>query len=283
MTTLDALEYGTIVVCGGGCYGGYYVRQLARARAAGAIQFQTVLVVDRDPECRVARLVTAIDRGDVDGMREHGWAMHRADANVERDDRADIYRDVPIRFVCAPWEPFFERWFGDAVAHVVDRRRDAVVPSPLMPNLLADWVTTRLLAHRPAAAVSRVALSAPPATPWRRTGTDGSHYASFATWMCPINCIEPARCPETRGPRDWTMPAAVRLAAGEAAERGTPFDVLALFTTTHRVFGVGMFDATDAVAADAAIAASAGAAVLRVLVASVSHCHGALAELESRR
>jgi len=243
-----------------------------------------VLVVDRDPDCRVARLVEAIDRGDVDGMREHGWAMHRDDAIVERDDRVDIYRGAPIRFVCVAWEPFFQRWFGDALAHGAEHPRDAVVPSPLMPNLLADWVTTRLVAHRPAvAAVSRVPLSAPPVTPWRRTGTDGSHYASFATWMCPINCIEPARCPETRGPRDWTMPVAVRLAAAEAAERGTPFDVIALFTTTHRVFGVGMFDATDAIAADAAIKATAGLAVLRVLVASVSHCHGALAELESRR
>ncbi len=283
MNRLGAAAYGTIVVCGGGCYGGYYVRQLARARAAGAISFRSVLVVDRDPGCRVARLVDAIRQGDADGIREHGWAMHRPDVTGTSGPTEDEYRGMPIRVVCEPWAQFFDRWFGDAVSHGMDDRRDAVVPSPLMPNLLADWVTTRLTAHRPAAAVHRLPVSAPPATPWMRTGTDGSHYASFATWMCPINCIEPVRCPETRGPRDWTMPAAVRLAAAEAEARGTPFDVIALFATTHRVFGVGMFDVTDALAADAAIGAVAEADVVRVLVASVSHCHGALAELESRR
>lgn len=75
------------------------------------------------------------------------------------------------------------------------------------------------------------------------------------------------------------MPAAVRLAAGAAAAAGAPYDVLAIFHTTHRVYGVGMFDVADAVATDAAIVAAHERASLRVMVASVSHCHGALAEL----
>src|SRR5512133_265768 len=49
-------RFGTIVVVGGGCYGSYYVRQLTRARDAGAIEYGRVLVVDRDPDCRVARV-----------------------------------------------------------------------------------------------------------------------------------------------------------------------------------------------------------------------------------
>ncbi len=275
--------YGTIVICGGGCYGGYYVRQLARARAAGAVSFEAVVVVDRDPHCRVAGLVAAIAAGDDEGMRVHGWTMQGTDGGNSRDDHSDVYRGMPIQFVCDGWEQFFRLWFGDAVANGAVRRRDAVVPSPLMPNLLAEWVASRLELHRPDATVRRLALSAPPPTPWARTGADDSHYASFATWMCPINCIEPARCPETRGARDWSMPVAVRQAARDAAAHDEDFDVIALFTTTHRVFGVGMFDASDAVVADAAIAAVAGAERVRVLVASVSHCHGALAELESRR
>lgn len=282
MTSLAPSAYGTIVICGGGCYGGYYARQLARARAAGVVNFDAVVVVDRDPDCRVARLVEAIAQGDDDGMRQHGWTMHGTAGSNALDGHAGVYRGMPIHFACEDWEPFFRQWFGEAVVHGAKHRRDAVVPSPLMPNLLADWVTSRLLRHRPDAPVRRLPLSAPPATPWARTGADDSHYASFATWMCPINCIEPARCPETRGPRNWSMPVAVELAARDAATRDEPFDVIALFTTTHRVFGVGMFDASDAVAADAAIAAVAGADRVRVLVASVSHCHGALAELESR-
>jgi hypothetical protein len=47
-------RYGTIVVVGGGCYGSYYVRQLGRASSADALSAERVLVVDRDPACRVA-------------------------------------------------------------------------------------------------------------------------------------------------------------------------------------------------------------------------------------
>jgi hypothetical protein len=208
--SLEPSVYGTIVICGGGCYGGYYVRQLARARAAGVIRFDAVVVVDRDPDCRVAGLVEAIAQRDDAGMRRHGWTTQATDGSNTGDEHADVYRGMPIRFVCEQWEPFFHHWLGDAVAHGVEHRRDAVVPSPLMPNLLAAWVTSRLELHRPDAAVRRLVLSTPPATPWARTGADDSHYASFATWMCPINCIEPARCPETRGTRDWSMPVAVQ-------------------------------------------------------------------------
>lgn len=294
--------YGRIVVCGGGCYGGYYVRQLARARAAGALRCSEIIVVDRDPLCRVAKLVQAIRDGDAAGMEKHGWRIQRAERaepaeHAEGTDAArvdaiapgvgqgtgDEYGGLPIRFVASDWDAFFVRWFAEAIetarhdAH--DVPRDAVVPSPLMPHLLADWVAARLVAHRPGSVVSRVPLSATPETPWERSAPDLAHYASFATWMCPINCIEPPRCPETRGPRDWTMPAAVRVAAGAAASAGAPYDVIALFHTTHRLYGVGMFDVADALATDAAIAAAHDCGRLRLLVASVSHCHGALAEL----
>ena len=274
------MSYGTVVVCGGGCYGGYYVRQLARARAAGALQFERIIVVDRDPECRVALLIDTIQRDDRDAMATHGWRLHR---NTDADDEASVengYRGLPIVFNLALWTEFFEQWFAVAIRQRASASlsTDAVVPSPLMPNLLADWVATRLAVRHGAGSVRRVALSATPDTPWARDGGDGSHYASFATWMCPINCIEPPRCPETRGPRDWTMPAAVRDAAARAAERGTPYDAVALFRTTHRAYGVGMFDVEDALAADAAIQRALGETT-RVLVASVSHCHGAMAEL----
>lgn len=289
-------QYGRIVVCGGGCYGGYYVRQLARARAAGALRCNEIVVVDRDPHCRAAKLVQAIRDDDAVGMAEHGWRMTRADeASRSTDADADAhgvvvgagaeYRALPIRFVAADWDAFFGRWFAESIESAAegspDTPRDAVVPSPLMPHLLADWVAARLAVHRPRAVVSRIPLSTMPETPWRRSAPDLAHYASFATWMCPINCIEPPRCPETRGPRDWTMPAAVRLAAHGAAAAGDPYDVIALFHTTHRVYGVGMFDAETARTTDMAIAAAPTSSILRVLVASVSHCHGALAALVS--
>ena len=48
-------RYGTIIIVGGGCYGSYYLRQLRRAAVAGAIAWKRLVVVDRDPACRVAR------------------------------------------------------------------------------------------------------------------------------------------------------------------------------------------------------------------------------------
>ena len=273
------MTYGTIVVCGGGCYGGYYVRQLARARAAGAMSFERLVVVDRDPACAVAQLVDGIARDDVVAIARHGWRLQRPDAGDALPSGEIAYRDLPITVVVSEWAPFFDRWLGDACAAPAAVAHDAVVPSPLMPHLLADWVASRVRVHRPGARIVRVPIAAAPDTPWQRAAPDLAHYASFATWMCPINCIEPPRCPETRGPRDWTMPAAVRAAAGVAAAQGTPYDLVALFHTTHRHHGVGMFDVADALAVDAALHASGVADPLQILVASVSHCHGALAAL----
>ncbi len=273
------MTYGTIVVCGGGCYGGYYVRQLARARAAGALQLERILVVDRDEHCPMARLVHAIRADDQPAMLESGWRVQRADALREVPVPEIGYRGLPISFIGSDWQSFFTEWFQRAIAAPDLAQRDAVVPSPLMPHLLSDWVESRVRVHQPGGRVERVPMSVAMATPWQRDALDLAHYASFATWMCPINCIEPPRCPETRGPRDWTMPVAVRTAVDDAARLGTPYQVVALFQTSHRSYGVGMFDVTDALAAEASIARQADREHLRLLVASVSHCHGALAEL----
>jgi hypothetical protein len=187
-----------------------------------------------------------------------------------------------VAFEAEAWESFFASWFSSRLVDAT-AAADAVVPSPLMPNLLAGWIAARLTLHRPGATLTRVPVGAPPLTPWQRTGADESRYVSFATWMCPINCIEPARCPETRGPRDWSMPAAVHGAVELARSAGQPYDVVAMFRTTHRAYGVGMFDVTDAQSAELAIERVATQSSVRVLVASVSHCHGALAELRSVR
>ena len=44
-----------VVVVGGGCYGTFYATQLARAKERGKAAFRTVVVVDRDPNCRARR------------------------------------------------------------------------------------------------------------------------------------------------------------------------------------------------------------------------------------
>src|SRR4051812_30015726 len=58
------VAYGSIVLIGGGCYGSYYLRQLTRARDAGALTYERLVVVDRDPRCRVALAAEHARAGD---------------------------------------------------------------------------------------------------------------------------------------------------------------------------------------------------------------------------
>ncbi|HEX6058676.1 MAG TPA: hypothetical protein VFZ11_06620 [Gemmatimonadaceae bacterium] len=243
-------DYGAIVVCGGGCYGEYYVRQLRRAAARGVIRWRDLVVVDRDPRCRVA---TGADT-----------------------DAGDAIRSAPaLRVVVEAWDSFFDDYLGRAAARPLESALDAIVPSPLMPHLMYEWLQRRARARWPGRLVEARPLPAPPRTPWERAGADGTHYASFATWLCPVNCVEPARCPHTRGPRDWSMPDAARAWVAERRAAGDQLAGPAIFHCVHRAFGVGMFDTAEALAADALVAEAGTGGAANVLVGTVSHCHGA--------
>jgi len=233
-------EYGTIVVVGGGCYGSYYVRQLLRARSARALDYERVVVVDRDPACAVAT---------------QGGA----------------------ECVVAEWTDFFREYLAALPADT----RDAIVPSPLMPHLLYEWLHDRARERWPGRQVETSPLPEDVSVdvPWQRPGADGTRYVSYATWLCPVNCIEPAKCPHTRGPRDWTMPTAVASLAEAERARGRPVAGPVIFHCTHRAYGVGMIDCRAVVAADTVVQAAGAGGPARVLVGTVSHCHGALSVL----
>lgn len=228
--------YGTIVVIGGGCYGAYYVTQLKRALAAGALTYDRVLVVDRDPHCRVA-------------------AEHPDVARAESE-----------------WAPFFDRYFSESSPGTTD----AIVPSPLMPHLMYQWLLRRATARWPGRVVETHPLDAIPDVPWHRAAENGTHYVSYATWTCPVNCIEPRRCPHTRGERSWTMPAAAASLVERDRARGGRLEGPVIFQCTHRAYGVGMFDTREVLAGDAFVSAVGARGEADVLVGTVSHCHGAL-------
>lgn len=243
-------RYGTIVVVGGGCYGGYYVRQLGRGVRAGAIEADRVIVVDQDPECAVAATL--------------------AGATAEAG--------VPFTLAVAEWRAFFTRYLVDAAdAADAHRERDAIVPSPLMPHLMGEWLVSRArdafgdrVETRPFEAV--------PAVPWERAGADGTHYVSFATWMCPINCVEPRLCPHTRDVRDWSLPVTIARHTAEARAAGGTLHDAVLFCR-HRAFGVGMFDTQEVLSADARIREAGARGEAEFIIGTVSHCHGALTRL----
>jgi hypothetical protein len=246
-------RYARIVVVGGGCYGSYYVRQLQRAARAGALTASEVVVVDRDASCAVARALEA-SRG-------------------ERGDHAN--EPLPVIVVTADWNDYFDDYL-DGARDARDATGDAIVPSPLMPHLMFDWLLRRARSRWPERAVERRPLQREPNIPWQRADAGGTHYVSFAEWVCPINCIEPAICPEIRGPRTWSMPPAVRAYVNAERARGRRLVGPALFHCTHRAYGVGMFDTPDVLAADELVASQGDTGEVEVLVGTVSHCHGAV-------
>ena len=133
-------RYGTIVVVGGGCYGSYYVRQLGRAADAGAVAWEHLVVVDRDPSCAVA---------------------------TTPELRAG-HRDSPTAAVTvAEWRAFFDEYLGATTDGTRADRRDAIVPSPLMPHLMVHWLVARARARWPARDVALRPLAHDPPMPWQ--------------------------------------------------------------------------------------------------------------------
>ncbi|MEO6210385.1 MAG: hypothetical protein ABIQ10_09705 [Gemmatimonadaceae bacterium] len=247
-------RYGTIVIVGGGCYGSYYLRQLGRAARAGALSAERVVIVDRDAQCKVS-------------------------AEPRTDD------PFGVELAVAEWTPFFDDYLSDAVAesrnvapHATDGP-DAIVPSPLMPHLMYEWLERRARERWPGRSVEMRPLDAPSGIPWQRRGGDGTQYVSFAEWICPVNCVEPAICPATRGQRSWSMPPAVVAATTEARRNGRNLAGPVIFHCQHRAYGVGMFDTSAVVAGDLLVERAGAMGAVEVLVGTVSHCHGALSVL----
>jgi hypothetical protein len=238
------LRYERIIIVGGGCYGGYYVRQLHRAARAGALIARSLVVVDHDAECAVAT-----------SLRESTDAP------------------IPSEVHVADWRAFFYAYLNDAADRPAEYEGDAIVPSPLMPHLMAEWLVARARQRWPNRAVETTPVEAPVPVPWQRAGADGTHYVSFAEWMCPINCIEPRTCPETRGPRTWSLPPTVAAYAESVGAHS------AVMHCRHRTFGVGMFDTAEVLAGDTTIREAAEDDAASVLIGTVSHCHGALTRL----
>jgi len=231
------------VVVGGGCYGTFYATQLAKAKARGKTDYRTVVVVDRNTDCQA--------------RRELGEAPDR-------------------QFVVSDWTTFFDEFFSDARRTTHDARDDQIVPSPHMPHLMFEWVLRRARTRWPNRAVSVEPVPGDFPAPYDRPGADSTRYVSFADWICPTHCIEPALCPAIGSSRTWEMADAVRELAERLRAGGRPVSGPALFVCKHQVFGVGMF-AADAVRAGDRLVEEAGAShSTDVLIGTISSCHGAL-------
>jgi glycine/D-amino acid oxidase-like deaminating enzyme len=235
-----------VIVVGGGCYGSFYAAQLARAKQRGRARFRRVVVVDREPACRA--------------RRELGAAS----------DRSFAVRD---------WAAYFREFFDAAAPVASGEPQEYIVPSPLMPHLMFGWLLARARERWPERPVDVASVPDSLGTPYDRTAPapDHTRYVSFADWICPTHCVEPAMCPAIGGARSWEMGDAVRALAGRLRAAGQPVHGPALFVCRHHVFGVGTF-AVEAVLAGDAIVRAAGesGAAAAVLVGTISSCHGAV-------
>ena len=236
---------GDVVIVGGGCYGTFYAGQLLRARERGAATWRRLLLVDRDPRCRTA---------------------------------TELAGTSDVELVVESWDPFFDRYLV-ARDRSAERDRsaapDAIVPSPLMPHLMFEWLLRRARARWPGREVRPERVPAGPGTPYDAQAPDGTRYVSFADWLCPTHCVEPATCPVIRAPRTWEMGDAMEaLTRRLNLDRPTAGPVL--FTCRHRVYGVGMFDVATVLSGDDLVArAGAAPEPVDVLVGTISACHGA--------
>jgi hypothetical protein len=213
-----------LVVIGGGPIGAGSVRQLLRARDAGKLTTDRIVVVDRDPRCAASAF------------------------------------DAPVQLEVAEWSPWLRVHLGHR------QPDDHFVPYHWAPHLLEEWLIGELAAV--GATVARSGALAPRGLPFEGDTSAGARALSYASWICPPTCIEPALCPHTRGPKDWSLADDLtRPAAGES------FDGHVVFRCLHFIYGVGTVPMRDILdARDQMIAGLAGGR-RRYLVATSSHCH----------
>ncbi len=153
---------------------------------------------------------------------------------------------------------------------------DHLVPYHWAPHVLLDWLGSELR-QRGFALTRNPDLSAPPASPPVRRGTQAGDLAmSYAEWLCPPSCIEPALCPHTRGPKIWSL----------ATELGGAADSF-VFPCMHLAHGVGtiplrsIFEVRDRIASR--LESDGGSASPPLWISSASHCHGLGARVEVTR
>jgi hypothetical protein len=214
----------TFVVLGGAAIGAGSVRQLLRAIAAGRLETDRIVVVDRDPACAASRVA-----------------------------------DSRVQFEAADWADWLDGHLGALGAD------DQIVPYHWAPHLLVEWLGRQT---ERAGALARGGSVPPHRVPVDRPTADGDRALSYATWICPPTCVEPALCPHTRGPKDWSLARDL-----ETARPGEPLDGRIVFRCLHLVYGVGTVPVAQVQGARDRVLEGLRAGTRRWLVATSSHCH----------
>jgi hypothetical protein len=181
---------------------------------------------------------------------------------VDRDPACAATRldDPRVRVDAAEWSEWLDAHLAswDPAGHLV--------PYHWAPHLLLDWLGREV--SRAGGRLTRDGSPAPRGLPMERDTAAGDRALSYADWICPVTCIEPALCPHTRGPKDWSL--AGDLARPVAGER---LDGHVVFRCMHLVWGVGTIPVASIHAARDRLLMDLADGGGRYLVATSSHCH----------
>ncbi len=187
---------------------------------------------------------------------------------VDRDPSCAVSRLAPdprLRLVTADWADWLDTGLDALPAGA------QLVPYHWAPHLLREWLERQVRRHGGKAA--RAGGVPAQGLPWEGDLPSGDRALSYATWTCPVTCIEPPLCPHTRGPKDWSLAAELARPRADAA-----WDESIVFRSLHLAYGVGTIPVADILAARARLVAGLGR-TRRYLVATSSHCHALAATL----
>jgi hypothetical protein len=175
--------------------------------------------------------------------------------------------DPRVRVETAEWEGWLAAHLGEAGPD------DHLVPYHWAPHLLLGWLEGEL--RRVGAVTARGGELAPRGLPFESTTSAGDRALSYASWVCPPTCIEPAVCPHTRGPKDWSLAADLEAPASDGA---TPV----VFRCLHLIYGVGTIPVRAVLAARNRLCAARATGSHNYVVATSSHCHALATRLGVR-
>jgi hypothetical protein len=178
---------------------------------------------------------------------------------VDRDPRcAAAALPAPVELHVASWSP----WLLDHLEGF--GAGDHLVPDHWAPHLLRDWLAAAL--RRRGAQVESFPLEERRALPYEGPTRQGDRALSYASWICPPRCIEPALCPHTRGPRDWSL-------VGDLRRQDHPDLVPLVLPCRHLVYGVGTVPVAEILSVAALVAGGLGSGTRSYRIATSSHCH----------
>lgn len=190
---------------------------------------------------------------------------------VDRDPRcaAAAVDDARVQIAVADWSEWLDTHLGRSDPG------DHLVPYHWAPHLLLGWLQREVARHGGRATPASGLV--PRGLPLERDTAAGDRALSYAGWICPVTCIEPALCPHTRGPRDWSLAADL-----ERAVPGERWQEQLVFRCLHLVWGVGTIRVGDIHAARDRLLSDMARGGGRYLVATSSHCHALASVMEVR-